>query len=121
MSVLQRAFKVLCALSIVGAADLSITARVLYVSGHPFEPLQLLTLALTVILSLLLGIFGLRTGGEARKVSKLFLLIVLGAWANLGSLLLLILNGEAIASVIINALIVFAYAGIAHRVSHGSR
>lgn len=120
MSVMQRAFKVLCALAIVGAVDLSITARVLYTSGYPFEPLQLLTLALTVIFSLLLGIFGLRTGGDPYKVSKLFLLIVLTVWANLGGLLMLILNGEVIVSAIINALIAFAFAYVAHRVSHSA-
>lgn len=118
LSVMQRALKVLSFLAIVGAVDLSITARVLYTSGHPFEPLQLLCLALTVIFSLLLGIFGLRTGGDRLKVSKLFLIIVLAVWVNLGSVLLLILTGDVIVSVIVNALIVAAFAYVAHRVSH---
>lgn len=121
MSVMQRAFKALSILAIVGAVDLSITARVLFTSGTQLEPLQLVTLILSIVLSLLLGIMGLRTDGDPVKVSKLFLLTMLAIWANVGGVLLILLTGEVIVSVIINALIVATFAYIAQRVSKEPR
>lgn len=116
MSVLQRAFKALSVLAIVGAVDLSITARALSTSGTSMEPLQILSIVLSVAFSLILGIAGLKTAGEPRRVAKLFLVTVLALWANACDILLLVLEGEFIFSVVMNALIVAAYAYVAYRV-----
>ena len=116
MSVLQRAFKALSVLAIVGAVDLSITARVLSTSGTSMEPLQIVSIVLSVAFSLILGIAGLKTAGEPRRVAKLFLVTVLALWANACDILLLVLEGEFIFSVVMNALIVAAYAYVAYRV-----
>lgn len=116
MSVLQRAFKALSVLAIVGSVDLSITARVLSTSGTSMEPLQILSIVLSVAFSLILGIAGLKTAGEPRRVAKLFLVTVLALWANACDILLLVLEGEFIFSVVMNALIVAAYAYVAYRV-----
>lgn len=116
MSVLQRAFRVMSALAIVGAIDLSITARVLATSGASIEPLQVVTIALSVVMSLVLGIAGLASAGRPDTVRRLFLAIVLAIWANACDVFLLVLEGEFIFSVVINAVIVAAYAYLAHRV-----
>lgn len=116
MSVLQRAFRVMSALAIVGAIDLSITARVLATSGASIEPLQVVTIVLSVAMSLVLGIAGLASAGRPDAVRRLFLAIVLAVWANACDVFLLILEGEFIFSVVINAVIVVAYAYLAHRV-----
>lgn len=116
MSVLQRAFRVISALAIVGAIDLSITARVLATSGTSIEPLQVVTIVLSVAMSLVLGIAGLVSAGRPDAVRRLFLAIVLAIWANACDVLLLVLEGEFIFSVVINAAIVVAYAYLAHRV-----
>lgn len=116
MSVLQRAFKALSALAIVGAVDLSITARVLSTSGTSMEPLQIVSIVLSVAFSLVLGIAGLKTADEPRRVAKLFLVTVLALWANACDILLLVLEGTFIFSVVMNALIVAAYAYVAYRV-----
>ena len=116
MSVLQRAFRVMSALAIVGAIDLSITARVLATSGASIEPLQVVTIVLSVVMSLVLGIAGLASAGRPDAVRWLFLAIALAIWANACDVFLLVLEGEFIFSVVINAAIVVAYAYLAHRV-----
>lgn len=116
MSVLQRAFRVMSALAIVGAIDLSITARVLATSGASIEPLQVVTIVLSVVMSLVLGIAGLASAGRPDTVRRLFLAIALAIWANACDVFLLVLEGEFIFSVVINAAIVAAYAYLAHRV-----
>lgn len=116
MSVLQRAFRVISALAIVGAIDLSITARVLATSGASIEPLQVVTIVLSIVMSLVLGIAGLIASGKPDRVRRLFLAIVLAIWANACDVLLLVLEGEFIFSVAINAAIVIAYAYLAYRV-----
>lgn len=116
MSVLQRAFRVMSALAIVGAIDLSITARVLATSGASIEPLQVVTIVLSVVMSLVLGIAGLASAGRPDTVRRLFLAIALAIWANACDVFLLVLEGEFIFSVVINAVIVAAYAYLAHRV-----
>lgn len=118
MSVLQRAFRVMSALAIVGAIDLSITARVLATSGASIEPLQVVTIVLSVVMSLVLGIAGLASAGRPDTVRRLFLAIALAIWANACDVFLLVLEGEFIFSVVINAVIVAAYAYLAHRVRH---
>lgn len=121
MSVLQRAFRVISALAIVGAIDLSITARVLATSGASIEPLQVVTIVLSIVMSLVLGIAGLIASGKPDRVRRLFLAIVLAIWANACDVLLLVLEGEFIFSVAINAAIVIAYAYLAYRVRREPR
>lgn len=121
MSVLQRAFRVISALAIVGAIDLSITARVLATSGGSIEPLQVVTIVLSIVMSLALGIAGLAASGRPDAIHRLFLAIALAIWANMCNVFLLVLEGEFIFSVAINAVIVIAYAYLAHRVRRDSR
>ena len=122
MTIKQKAFQVLSFLAIVGGVDLSITARVLFTSGQmTFEPLHLLTIALSVIFSVLVGILGLRAAGDPLKVSKLFFVTMLALWANFCNVFLFFLNDHLIVSPVINLLIVIALVYMANQVKREPR
>lgn len=122
METMRRAFRALSVLALVGGIDLAITAWVLATSeGMEFEPLQVLTMALCVFFSVLLGVLGLVFAGTPRKLTRLYLPTMLAIWANAGNVLLLALNGEGVASVVINAAIVVAYAYVANQLKKTSQ
>lgn len=117
MSSMKGALKALSVLAIIGGVDLAITTWVLVTSeGMGFEPLQMLTMALAIVFSIVLGALGIPAASKPKLLNKLYLPTLLAIWANLGNVLLLVLNGEGVVSVVINAVIIVAYAYAQSRV-----
>lgn len=121
MSTMRKALKILSFLSIIAAVDLAITAWVLNGSDGGLEPLQIVTMILSVAFALILGVMGIGAANRPSKAKSLFLVVLLSMWVNIGNLLLLALEGEFVVSVLICALISFAYAYAAHMVNKESQ
>lgn len=117
MSSMRKALKILSFLAVIGAIDLAITAYVIATGGEgALEPLQIVTMALSVIFGLIIGVMGVGAANRPSKVRQMWLVMWLAVWANVGNVLLLVLNGEVIPSVIINCAIVCAFTYVSYQV-----
>lgn len=112
MSTMRKALKVLSLLALVGGIDLVITLIVLNTSGDQApDLLHSIVMGLVVLFAFLLGVQGISAANVPVRARGLLPVALVGLLVNAADVVLAILNGTAVVSVVINALII---AGISY-------
>lgn len=112
MSTMRKALKVLSLLALVGGIDLVITLIVLNTSGDQApDLLHSIVMGLVVLFALLLGAQGISAANVPVRARGLLPVALVGLLVNAADVVLAILNGTAVVSVVVNALII---AGISY-------
>ena len=112
MSTMRKALKVLSLLALVGGVDLVITLIVLNTSGDQApDLLHSIVMGLVVLFVFLLGAQGISAANVPVRARGLLPVALVGLLVNAADVVLAILNGTAVVSVVINALII---AGISY-------
>ena len=112
MSTMRKALKVLSLLALVGGIDLVITLIVLNTSGDQApDLLHSIVMGLVVLFAFLLGAQGISAANVPGRARGLLPVALVGLLVNAADVVLAILNGTAVVSVVINALII---AGISY-------
>ena len=112
MSTMRKALKVLSLLALVGGVDLVITLIVLNTSGDQApDLLHSIVMGLVVLFAFLLGAQGISAANDPVRSRGLLPVALVGLLVNAADVVLAILNGTAVVSVVINALII---AGISY-------
>lgn len=112
MSTMRKALKVLSLLALVGGIDLVITLIVLNTSGDQApDLLHSIVMGLVVLFAFLLGAQGISSANVPVRARGLLPVALVGLLVNAADVVLAILNGTAVVSVVINALII---AGISY-------
>lgn len=112
MSTMRKALKVLSLLALVGGVDLVITLIVLNTSGDQApDLLHSIVMGLVVLFAFLLGTQGISAANVPVRARGLLPVALVGLLVNAADVVLAILNGTAVVSVVINALII---AGISY-------
>ena len=112
MSTMRKALKVLSLLALVGGIDLVITLIVLNTSGDQApDLLHSIVMGLVVLFAFLLGTQGISAANVPVRARGLLPVALVGLLVNAADVVLAILNGTAVVSVVINALII---AGISY-------
>lgn len=112
MSTMRKALKVLSLLALVGGIDLVITLIVLNTSGDQApDLLHSIVMGFVVLFAFLLGAQGISVANVPVRARGLLPVALVGLLVNAADVVLAILNGTAVVSVVINALII---AGISY-------
>lgn len=112
MSTMRKALKVLSLLALVGGIDLAITLIVLNTSGDQTpDLLHSIVMGFVVLFAFLLGVQGISAANVPVRARGLLPVALVGLLVNAADVVLAILNGTAVVSVVINALII---AGISY-------
>lgn len=112
MSTMRKALKVLSLLALAGGIDLVITLIVLNTSGDQApDLLHSIVMGLVVLFAFLLGVQGISAANVPVRARGLLPVALVGLLVNAADVVLAILNGTAVVSVVINALII---AGISY-------
>lgn len=112
MSTMRKALKVLSLLALVGGIDLAITLIVLNTSGdQATDLLHSIVMGLVVLFAFLLGVQGISAANVPVRARGLLPVALVGLLVNAADVVLAILNGTAVVSVVVNALII---AGISY-------
>lgn len=112
MSTMRKALKVLSLLAVIGGIDLLITLIVLNTSGDQApDLLHSIVMGLVALFSFLLGAQGISAANVPVRARGLLPVALVGLLVNAADVVLAILNGTAVVSVVINALII---AGISY-------
>lgn len=112
MSTMRKALKVLSLLALVGGVDLVITLIVLNTSGDQApDLLHSIVMGLVALFAFLLGVQGISAANVPVRARGLLPVVLVGLLVNAADVVLAILNGTAVVSVVINALII---AGISY-------
>lgn len=112
MSTMRKALKVLSLLALVGGIDLVITLIVLNTSGDQApDLLHSIVMGFVVLFAFLLGAQGISVANVPVRAHGLLPVALVGLLVNAADVVLAILNGTAVVSVVINALII---AGISY-------
>lgn len=112
MSTMRKALKVLSLLAVIGGIDLVITLIVLNTSGDQApDLLHSIVMGFVVLFAFLLGAQGISAASVPVRARGLLPVALVGLLVNAADVVLAILNGTAVVSVVINALII---AGISY-------
>lgn len=112
MSTMRKALKALSLLALVGGIDLVITLIVLNTSGDQTpDLLHSIVMGFVVLFAFLLGAQGISAANFPVRARGLLPVALVGLLVNAADVVLAILNGTAVVSVVINALII---AGISY-------
>lgn len=112
MSTMRKALKVLSLLAVIGGIDLLITLIVLNTSGDQApDLLHSIVMGFVVLFAFLLGAQGISAANVPARARALLSVALVGLLVNAADVVLAILNGTAVVSVVINALII---AGISY-------
>lgn len=112
MSTMRKALKVLSLLAVIGGIDLLITLIVLNTSGDQApDLLHSIVMGFVVLFAFLLGEQGISAANVPVRARGLLPVALVGLLVNAADVVLAILNGTAVVSVVINALII---AGISY-------
>lgn len=112
MSTMRKALKVLSLLAVIGGIDLLITLIVLNTSGDQApDLLHSIVMGFVVLFAFLLGAQGIPAANVPVRARGLLPVALVGLLVNAADVVLAILNGTAVVSVVINALII---AGISY-------
>lgn len=112
MSTMRKALKVLSLLALVGGIDLAITPIVFNTSGDQTpDLLHFIVMGFVVLFAFLLGVQGISAANVPVRARGLLPVALVGLLVNAADVVLAILNGTAVVSVVINALII---AGISY-------
>ncbi len=112
MSTMRKALKVLSLLAVIGGIDLLITLIVLNTSGDQApDLLHSIVMGFVVLFAFLLGAQGISAANVPVRARGLLPVALVGLLVNAADVVLAILNGTAVVSVVINALII---AGISY-------
>lgn len=112
MSTMRKALKVLSLLAVVGGIDLLITLIVLNTSGDQApDLLHSIVMGFVVLFAFLLGAQAISAANVPVRARGLLPVALVGLLVNAADVVLAIMNGTAVVSVVINALII---AGISY-------
>ena len=121
MTSAQKALRFLCALALLGAADLVVTLIVLAATNELPELVQIAAMVVVALLGSIMGGFGLKVAAVPTWAIRLLPVIIVALLANLASMLIAIQPGGAVVAVCMNALVSVGIAAAAHVVNREVR
>ncbi|WP_085830956.1 hypothetical protein [Collinsella vaginalis] len=121
MTSAQKALRFLCALALLGAADLVVTLIVLAATNELPELVQIAAMVVVALLGSIMGGFGLKVAAVPTWAIRLLPVIIVALLANLASMLIAIQTGVAVVAVCMNALVSVGIAAAAHVVNREVR
>lgn len=121
MTSAQKALRFLCALALLGAADLVVTLIVLAATNELPELVQIAAMVVVALLGSIMGGFGLKVAAVPTWAIRLLPVIIVALLANLASMLIAIQTGVAVVAVCMNALVSVGIAAEAHVVNREVR